>query len=181
MPKEPECCVPPISGSEPSDPSERQHPRPNHHEHQEPRPEHHPHRPWRVLRQPHRTPRHGRTPTGIPQNRRHRHHSRIPYPTPLQTTERNTVNPPTLEEAAKSLTADIIRYAGPDSWQCVGYADAPNNPTSSSTPPPDPGRTNSWPSSDTRTTGTRSSDGPSDGPSDEPRHQGRCLLHNLPQ
>lgn len=34
----------------------------------------------------------------------------------------------TLEEAAKRLTADLIKYAGTDSWQCVGYSDEPNNP-----------------------------------------------------
>jgi hypothetical protein len=36
--------------------------------------------------------------------------------------------PPTLEEAAKSLTADLVKYVGRDGWQCVGMADEPNNP-----------------------------------------------------
>lgn len=36
--------------------------------------------------------------------------------------------PLTLEEAAKSLTADLVKYAGTEGWQCVGYADEPNNP-----------------------------------------------------
>jgi len=36
--------------------------------------------------------------------------------------------PPTLKEAAESLTADLVKYAGTDGWQCVGYSNEPNNP-----------------------------------------------------
>jgi len=39
-----------------------------------------------------------------------------------------TNTPPTLAEAAAKLTADLLRYTGPEGWQCVGMCEGPGDP-----------------------------------------------------
>lgn len=34
----------------------------------------------------------------------------------------------TLAEAAANLTTSLLKYSGPEGWQCVGYSDEPGNP-----------------------------------------------------
>lgn len=47
---------------------------------------------------------------------------------PSDPTQPTATVPPTLEQAAAKLTEDLLRYSGPQGWQCVGMCDEPNNP-----------------------------------------------------